>query len=258
MSFKQSERWMNDTVQHISDQIHHPYLHAAIGQPEIDLERLSLLLLPFYLKNKYTKLDQSYVATAILIQQALDTHEKVSSNNESHRIKQLTVLAGDYYSGLYYKILSDIPDIELIRKIAHAIEEINEHKIEISSGHSLTESEFLHSLTKIESSIITGLFKHLGFHEMVPLAEKLLLIQRLKREKTAFSEGHFSSLFYFFKHGKHHIKTSDYTRAYKSIVKKISEEIEFQVKELNLPTSAKNLSIFSSFYERLIMYAEEG
>ncbi|AJD91307.1 hypothetical protein JMA_19900 [Jeotgalibacillus malaysiensis] len=258
MSFKQSERWMTETVQHITDQIHHPYLHAAIGQPEIDLNRLSLLLLPFYLKNKYTKLDQSYVATAILIQQALDTHEKVSLNDESHRIKQLTVLAGDYYSGLYYKILSEIPDIELIRKIAHAIEEINEHKIEISPGHALTESEFLYSLKKIESSIISGLFKHLGFQEMVPLAENLLLAERLKRENKAYSEGHFSSLFYFFKHGAHHIKASDYTRVYKRLIKKITEEIDDQVKELNIPSSAKHLPIFSSFYERLIMYAEEG
>ncbi|MFB1080819.1 heptaprenyl diphosphate synthase component 1 [Jeotgalibacillus sp. JSM ZJ347] len=258
MSFKQYERWMNETVQHISDQIHHPYLHAAIGQPEIDIERLSLLLLPFYLKNKYTKLDQSYVATAILIQQALDTHEKVSSNNESHRMKQLTVLAGDYYSGLYYKILSDIPDIELIRKIARAIEVINEHKIEISPEHSLSEDEYLHSLTKIESSIITSLFRHLEFHDLVPLAENLLLIQRLKKEEAAYSQGQFSSLFYFFKHGKNHIKTSDYLRTYKNIIKRISEKVEHQVKELNLPSSTRNLPIFSSFYERLIMYAEEG
>ncbi|TFE03089.1 heptaprenyl diphosphate synthase component 1 [Jeotgalibacillus salarius] len=258
MNFKQSERWMNETVQHILDQIHHPYLHAAIGQPEIDMDRLSLLLLPFYLKNKYTELDQSYVSTAILIQQALDTHEKVSSNSESHRIKQLTVLAGDYYSGLYYKILSEIPDIELIRKIAHSIEEINEHKIEISSAHSLSENEFLRSLTKIESSIIASLFKHLGFEEMVPLAEKLLLIQRLKQEEVMFSDGKYSSLFDFFKHGKNHIKSSDYLITYKVLLKQISGDIEYLVQDLKLPSSVKNLPIFSSFYEKSIIYAEEG
>ncbi|KIL48936.1 hypothetical protein KP77_21470 [Jeotgalibacillus alimentarius] len=258
MSDKQSERWMSQTVQHILDQIHHPYLHASIGQPEIDMERLSLLLLPFYLKNKYTNLDQSYVSTAILIQQALDTHEKVSITGESHRIKQLTVLAGDYYSGLYYKILSGIPDIELIRKIAFSIEEINEHKIEITSAHALTEDEFLNSLTKIESSIITSLFRHLGYDEMVPLAEKLLLANRLKQEERSFAQGDDSSLFYFFKHGKHHIKTSDYMTAYKRLIKRISGEIEYLARELNLPSTTKNLPIFSSFYEKSIIYAEEG
>ncbi|WP_227395270.1 heptaprenyl diphosphate synthase component 1 [Jeotgalibacillus aurantiacus] len=262
MIIERRKHWIEETVQHIAKQLHHPYLHKTIGTPEIDMDRLSLLMLPFFLKKTYTSRDQSYVSTAILIQQALDTHEKVSAEKSSLKSRQLTVLAGDYYSGLYYKILSGIPDIELIRKIAYSIQEINEYKIEITSNRCNSVEQFLKRLGDIESSIITGVFEHLSFTEMIPLAKKLLLIKRLQKEEELYGNGKHSFVFSSFENSfmREHTPGS-VMKTIEKIIQQLKKEAEELIAQLKLPEDVRKLMIFeqlSNRYEHSIFYAEEG
>ncbi|MDG5470650.1 heptaprenyl diphosphate synthase component 1 [Jeotgalibacillus sp. ET6] len=265
MNTQINSRWMEETLQYINKQLHHSYLHNAIGAPEIDEKRLSLLLLPFQLTGSYSELDKSYVSTAMLIQTALDTHEKVSINeSDSLKQRQLTVLAGDFYSGLYYRILAQIPDIPLIRRIAHAIQEINEHKIDITSKKINKIEDILISLTKIESAIITQVFAHRGFEKYITLAEDLLVLNRLTREKDQFLSGEHSILFHQLAkfsstvppvYPKKDFDTHDHLLTQKKNL------IASKINELGIPFDSLKGSVFIPFFESAVqskIYVEEG
>lgn len=71
---------------------------------------------------------------ASLLQLGMDTHDQVPVSNSikektAARKRQLQVLAGDYFSALYYQLLSDTEHIELIRLLSASICEINRLKM---------------------------------------------------------------------------------------------------------------------------------
>ena len=68
---------------------------------------LFLFQLMDHLELSYSEM-QNYALSTMLIQIALDTHEHISNESVEEKNRQLTVLAGDYFSGLYYKLLADI------------------------------------------------------------------------------------------------------------------------------------------------------
>ncbi|KIL48065.1 heptaprenyl diphosphate synthase component 1 [Jeotgalibacillus campisalis] len=265
MNKQKSSRWMEETLQYIKEQLHHSYLHNAIGAPEIDEKRLSLLLLPFQITGSYSELDKAYVSTAMLIQTALDTHEKVSvQETDSLKHRQLTVLAGDFYSGLYYRILAQIPDIPLIRRIAHAIQEINEHKIDITSKKLDKVEDILFSLMKIESAIITQVFAHRGFDKYISLAEDLLVLNRLAREKDQFSSDEHSIFFQQLakiSSSAPQMYHNDDLDTHYNLFTQTKNQIASKIKELEIPFESLKGSVFIPFFEAAVqpkIYVEEG
>src|SRR5699024_10495241 len=91
-----------------------------------------------------------YATTIMLIQIALDTHEKVTDTQTTRIYKQLTVLAGDYFSGWYYYLLSESRDIQLIGILAEGIREINEKKIQLYFGTCHSFDEVMNLVKDIE------------------------------------------------------------------------------------------------------------
>ena len=267
MKIMDKNHWLDDTIQHIKDQIHHNYLHQSIGAPIIDEDRLSLFILPFKINGEYTALDRSYVSSATLIQTALDTHELVSKEKKGLlRIRQLTVLAGDCYSGLYYRTLAQISDVALIRRIAHAIQEINENKIELTAKPFSTIEEFIYSLSKVESAIITQLFEHYGFENYISLTQDVLVLNRLMREKILYLEDQPSIVFAFLANEIESDVSIQYRETklwelYHELINQKKEQIIQKLSMLSIPIEALSGSVsavLQSFSERPKIYAEEG
>ena len=187
-----------DVKEQINEKIKHPYLLKHIESPIIDEDKL-LLLLSLLNKGDIPEfIAKKYCTTIMLIQIALDTHEHVSNqklDSEELKSRQLTVLAGVYYSGLYYKILAGIDDIEMIRSLAEGIKEVNEHKISLYQKAANNFDELMNDVRKIESSLFVKVTSYLDNKEWSEFSSNLLFIKRLKAERELFVEGRKSVVF---------------------------------------------------------------
>ncbi|MCT8138888.1 heptaprenyl diphosphate synthase component 1 [Anaerobacillus sp. CMMVII] len=102
--------YINEEIKQIKERfyerIKHPYINKFIEDPNLDEDRLFLLYSMLEEQKLAKKSLNEYIITTLLVQAALDTHETVSTSSvSSDRVKkerQLSVLAGDYYSSLYY------------------------------------------------------------------------------------------------------------------------------------------------------------
>lgn len=187
MKFIDCNHQANIIHQYIEEQLHHSYLKEYIDQPHIDRDRIYFLLMPFVNEGRaISKEVVQWISTAMLLQIALDTHEKVTiSERDPLKERQLTVLAGVYFSSLYYKILAETDDVELISNLAKAIKEINESKISIYKDEFKNLDELLKKLKTRESAIISNFFRFFEDDQWIEIVEEALLYKKLVQEKVS-------------------------------------------------------------------------
>ncbi|MFE8695653.1 heptaprenyl diphosphate synthase component 1 [Cytobacillus sp. FJAT-53684] len=187
-----------DVKEQIEKKMKHPYLLKYIESPIIDEDKLLLLITFLKQGNLPENKAINYCITTMLIQIALDTHELVSNqklDSEDLKPRQLTVLAGVYYSGLYYKILAGIDDIEMIRMLAIGIKEVNEHKISLYQKSSENIDALMNDVKMIESSLFVKMTSYLDNKDWSDLVSNLLFVKRLTAERELFLHGKGSVVF---------------------------------------------------------------
>lgn len=175
----------------IEDKIRHPYLFQYIDTPYLNEDKLLLLLLTLEQLNLPTPRYEDYAMTTTLLQVALDTHDRVTNTNANqHELKsrQLTVLAGVYYSGLYYKILSESSEVDTIRVLAHAIKTINDKKIMVYQKENMNLETLMERIEVIESALVVTFSERLTTTSWTEFVKNYLFVQRLLQEKKAFLE----------------------------------------------------------------------
>lgn len=174
----------------IEQKTNHTYLHKYIEKPTIDEEKLLILISIMDGAILSTEQKERYIITTMLVQLALDTHDKVSvddildTRTKSQIPNQLTVLAGDYYSGLYYFLLSEIDDFELIHVLATAIKEINEQKMNLYYRERLSPEEFIYIIKQIETLLFTHVSDHIGTEPLDGTIAEWFAINKLTIEKN--------------------------------------------------------------------------
>ncbi|KHD85778.1 heptaprenyl diphosphate synthase component 1 [Bacillus ginsengihumi] len=196
MSVQVSQQQVAAIKESIRKEVTQDYLKKYIETPYIDEDRI-LLLISSIANQTITEheKEQSIVAT-MLIQIALDTHEKITNLDEALKNRQLTVLAGDYFSSLYYKLLSNMSNVQLINILAKAIQTVNEYKVLVYKMEATDIDGFIDNLKKTESIIATEFIQFFdGNSSFVSLSEEMLLLNRLIREKEKAISGKHSILF---------------------------------------------------------------
>ncbi|WP_223702050.1 heptaprenyl diphosphate synthase component 1 [Sutcliffiella deserti] len=181
--------------------ISHPYLMKHIEFPVIDEDKLLLLysaLEPIELSNEKK---EQYILSTMLVQIALDTHDLVTNakldkmKTDNSKNRQLTVLAGDYYSGLHYRLLAYVDDIKMIKTLANSIKQVNEHKIAYYQKDFDGMDNLMDSIGKIESSLVYSVSQFFSDSTFKELTVNFLLLKRLISERKKFSVHKSSFLF---------------------------------------------------------------
>ncbi|AAP08492.1 MULTISPECIES: heptaprenyl diphosphate synthase component 1 [Bacillus] len=184
----------------LMEKLRHPYFINYIEEPFIDEEKIALLYGALKSANLHIEQIEHYVVTIMLVQIALDTHERVSNKAGEeeigfHKCRQLTVLAGDYYSGLYYYLLSMNRDIVLIRALAEGIKEINEHKIMLYQKAHETTDDIMKSIVTIESALLQKTCDHFQLSHWKPFITYVLGGNRLQKEIQLYADKQHSPVF---------------------------------------------------------------
>lgn len=180
----------------IEKKIHHPYLEQYLNKPLIELDKIALLLIIYDDVAITNEHKENHIISIMLVQIALDTHELVTNESESlsdDLVRQLSVLAGDYYSGLYYRTLAEIDEHRLVHTLAKAIKIINEHKMILYKYEINNWNELIDTLKAIESTLLTtvGELYQLSQVDLQYISE-VLLVNRLLKEKKAINCQRFS------------------------------------------------------------------
>ncbi|WP_353050023.1 MULTISPECIES: heptaprenyl diphosphate synthase component 1 [unclassified Bacillus (in: firmicutes)] len=191
---------LDGTRELLLEKLSHPYLLEHVESPFIDDDRLLLLTSLMEQQEVNQEKAKNYTVTTMLLQIALDTHEQVNNSqpgeeDESHKRRQLTVLAGIYFSGLYYKLLADMDDIEMIKLLASGVKEVNEQKILLYQKEAEAIDKLMDSVKLIESALLGKVADHLDASEWFEFASNWLFVKRLLSEETKFIKSGSSLVF---------------------------------------------------------------
>jgi heptaprenyl diphosphate synthase len=171
------------------------YLLKYIEIPIIDEDKLLILVsIMDRLELSFSEM-QNYALSTMLMQIALDTHEHITDAPVEEKNRQLTVLAGDYFSGLYYKLLAESEDILMVKSLSKGVKEVNENKI-ITYRYEFEGIETLMTNIKlIESALLAKLSEYFKVDLWNNFIADFLLFKRLLMEKSNFLEKESSVLF---------------------------------------------------------------
>ncbi|HLR14838.1 MAG TPA: heptaprenyl diphosphate synthase component 1 [Bacillota bacterium] len=178
-------RELKQFKQQIENKMNHKYVDIYVQRPPIDDVTLEFL---YYGSSSNEKQFQEHIMATILVQTALSAHELVRNEedylltDEQKKEKQLLVLAGDYYSGLYYLLLSEIKDVQMVDCLAKGIQAVNEKKMQLYYSEYKNTKELIDLLIDIHTTIMTRVSNHLFQSSVSYMIDRVTRLHFLMQE----------------------------------------------------------------------------
>ncbi|MFE1244112.1 heptaprenyl diphosphate synthase component 1 [Fictibacillus sp. NPDC058756] len=177
--------------QHTLLLMQHSYVDKFLQPPVFDEAKVFIA----YCLLSELELDEAveaeYFSSILLIQSALDRHEDILDEDiASHKKRrQLVVLSGDYFSSLYYLLLSRCENLDLISKLSNAVQKINEHKSSMHHQIKIKKSsvEYIKTAGQIESLLYIKAAESFGLQKYIPFIERYLLISLYQSKEKRMS-----------------------------------------------------------------------
>ncbi|SER42731.1 heptaprenyl diphosphate synthase component 1 [Salisediminibacterium halotolerans] len=178
--------FVHNVVHSFGESVSHRYLEYYIGKPPVNEDHVLVLFRMLKHTGKSDQEIHQLILTTLLVQSALDTHEKVIKHGlgtpDIKTEQQLTVLGGDFYSSLYYYILSRSGDASVIRALAKGIQDINEAKMSIYRPSAKQPAAGLTELATLYSALAVRLAEVFELNAWVEPLRSYFLIQGLQAD----------------------------------------------------------------------------
>ncbi|AQQ53631.1 heptaprenyl diphosphate synthase component 1 [Planococcus lenghuensis] len=173
----------------IMELVHHRTLEKFTAGPAVKRTRLFFLLLPYLNGEYWSSETEASSKTVSIVQAALDAHEHVEENGAANLEQQLTVLAGDYYSGVYYQVLARLKNIDLVRQLSSAIAEISENKASLYESLPWRPTDIEIAVGEIEAGLIRTFYEFYSYGSYERLAIRALSLLRYESELELLKSG---------------------------------------------------------------------
>ncbi len=162
--------------------VRHPLLEKNIGEVKLAHLKAFFLLLPKLNGEKWVASTHTAAIAVGAVHTAFDAHDRIDERDATSTTQQLTVLSGDYYSGIHYRLLASLPDFEFIRTLSKTIGEINETKADFHNQAPSGLEQLIDAVRTIEANCITSFLHTFGFSQYAPLAAAALPLISLDAE----------------------------------------------------------------------------
>lgn len=172
----------------ISGSTDHAYLKQYIDEPVYDRHQILAL-------HELTKNDSQYeqlIHTTMLVQIALNTHDKIKGefpSDKSLKQQQLTVLAGDYFSGIYYYILAQHNNLPFIRLLAAGINEITQLKMRVFYHQYENIEAFRDDYRHIHIGLAAKVAQYTKQEEAIGYLSNWLMLKHIEQEISFLYNG---------------------------------------------------------------------
>lgn len=177
---RQKMKWQIENYIHEVDRaIREPIVERDIGEAAIDPNKAFFLLLPLLNEERWTDRMNTAAIAIGAVHAAFDAHDSISAQAVSTKGQQLTVLAGDHFSGVHYKLLASLPNFDLIRSLSQTIGHINEMKTICHEQMPDTDTELLIAFRLIEAGCVLEFLNSFGLSQYAPFASSALPLLRL-------------------------------------------------------------------------------
>lgn len=162
--------------------IYEPIVNRDVGHMTVDTAKAFFLLLPMLNGERWTdRLNTAAIAVGA-VHAAFDAHDMINVSNATSKRQQLTVLSGDHFSGVHYRLLASIPELGFIRSLSGTIGKINEVKTTLHDQLPGEPKQLAEAIRIIEAGCIVDFLDTFGFSQYAALANAALPLLMLNNK----------------------------------------------------------------------------
>ncbi len=179
---------LDNYINEVEKVLFEPVLERDVGTICIDRVKAFFVLLPKLNGEVWTeKMNDAAIAVGA-VHAALEAHDSIELENATTKKQQLSVLSGDYYSGIHYRLLSLQKNFGFIRTLSETIGSINEIKTNFHKQPLNNDQETINLIRAVEAGCIVNFFNAFDFERYIPLVNVALPLTKMAQKTISFRQ----------------------------------------------------------------------